>query len=44
VEAIHQSFEAACRRLGYIDSAEPRSGTFRRPETPARTQQLGLFD
>jgi DNA repair photolyase len=44
VEAIHQSFEAACRRLGYIDSAEPRSGTFRRPETPATTQQLGLFD
>jgi DNA repair photolyase len=44
VEAIHQSFAAACRRLGYIDSPEPRSGTFRRPETVATTQQLGLFD
>jgi DNA repair photolyase len=44
VDAIHQSFEAACRRLGYIDSAEPRSGTFRRPETLASTKQLGLFD
>jgi DNA repair photolyase len=44
VEAIHQSFEAACRRLGYIDSAEPRRDTFRRPETSVTPKQLGLFD
>jgi DNA repair photolyase len=44
VEAIRQSFEAACRRLGYVDSAEPRSGTFRRPEVLSTTKQLGLFD
>jgi hypothetical protein len=41
VEAVHQTFEAACRRLGYADVPEPRGGTFRRPP---RGGQLGLFD
>jgi DNA repair photolyase len=42
VEALHQSFEAACRRLGYVDFPEPRVGTFARPKPP--TAQLGLFE
>jgi DNA repair photolyase len=42
VEALHQTFEAACRRLGYVDMPEPRRGTFRRPAASAG--QLGLFD
>jgi DNA repair photolyase len=42
VEAIHQSFEAACRRLGYVDVPEARTRTFMRPK--AKTAQLGLFD
>jgi DNA repair photolyase len=42
VEAVHQTFEAACRRLGYVDMPAPRSGTFQRPA--ARDGQLGLFD
>lgn len=43
VEALHQSFAAACRRLGYVDSPEPRTGTFQRPPK-ANGGQLGLFD
>ena len=43
VEAVHQTFEAACRRLGYVDMPEPRTGTFQRPAA-ARGGQLGLFD
>lgn len=42
VEAIHQSFEAACRRLGYTEWPEPRAGTFLRPSSFKK--QLGLFD
>jgi DNA repair photolyase len=42
VAALHQSFEAACRRLGYVDFPEPRVGTFARPKPP--TAQLGLFE
>lgn len=42
VEAIQQSFEAACRRLGYADWPEPRTGTFARPRSSQK--QLGLFD
>lgn len=41
VEALHQSFAAACRRLGYVDMPEPRGSTFQRP---AGGGQLGLFD
>jgi DNA repair photolyase len=43
VEAIHQTFGAACRRLGYVDMPEPRSGTFQRPAAK-QAGQLGLFD
>jgi DNA repair photolyase len=43
VDAIHQSFQAACRRLGYEDAPKP-AHSFRRPEAPRATQQLGLFD
>jgi DNA repair photolyase len=43
VEALHQSFEAACRRLGYVDIPEARRGSFQRPATTTRGQ-LGLFD
>lgn len=43
VEALHQSFAAACRRLGYVDSPEPRTGTFQRPPK-VNGGQLGLFD
>ena len=42
VEALQQSFEAACRRLGYVDVPEPRQGTFQRP-LASRTGQLALF-
>ena len=42
VEAIQQSFEAACRRLGYVEQPEPRTGTFARPKSSQK--QLGLFD
>jgi DNA repair photolyase len=41
VEAIHQTFEAACRRLGYVDVPDPRPSTFTRPSAPAA--QLDLF-
>src|SRR5688572_28409914 len=41
VEALHQTFEAACRRLGYTDMPEPRTNTFQRPT--ATRGQLGLF-
>jgi DNA repair photolyase len=42
VEALHQSFEAACRRVGYGDVPNPRTGTFRRPKL--ESAQLALFD
>ncbi len=41
VEALHQSFEASARRLGYVGLPSPREGTFLRP---ASARQLGLFD
>jgi len=49
-EALQQAFDATCRRLGYVDFPEPRSGTFQRPrphpegEGAPRSGQLGLFD
>lgn len=41
-EALHQSFAATCRRLGFVALPEPRGGTFTRPERAA-PRQLGLF-
>jgi DNA repair photolyase len=43
VEAVQQSFEAACRRLGFVDAPEARSGTFRRPAAKSGGQ-LAMFD
>lgn len=41
VEAIHQTFQATAKRLGYTNLPEPRQDTFQRP-TP-KSAQLGLF-
>jgi DNA repair photolyase len=41
-EALHQTFEATLRRLGYTHLPEPRPNTFQRPAKPKA--QLGLFD
>jgi DNA repair photolyase len=40
-EALQQSFDATCRRLGYSDLPDYSSGTFQRPAPP--TAQLDLF-
>jgi len=42
VEALRQSFDATCRRLGYGDIAERKTDTFRRPAAPS--PQLRLFE
>ena len=42
VEALHQTFQATLRRLGYGSGPEPRAGTVRRPRAPNAPR--GQFD